>query len=110
MRPQRNRVLHRAQPPFDDAGDSDSRAAGTRVQPPDPRIIEIRDAALTGALWGAVAALEKITDEDLALLAGVDGIAGEAAQWLLGYRHRDTERRRRMQEALHGWRQEGRRD
>jgi hypothetical protein len=110
MQPQHNRVLHPPQLPSGNSKDGDSRCADTRVQPPDPRVIQIRDAALTAAWWGAVAALDKTTDEELALVAGLDDIAGEAAQWLFEYRRRDIERRRRMQEALHGWRQRGRRE
>jgi hypothetical protein len=110
MQSQRNRVLHAPHVPSADTEHGDSRGADTRVEPPDPRIIQIRDAALTAAWWGAVAALEQTTDEELGLVADLDGIVGQAARWLVEYRRRDTERRRRMQEALHGWRQCNRRE
>lgn len=108
MQPQPNRDLHPAQLPAGTTKGGDAGVADTRIQPCDPRVIRIRDAALTAAWWGAVGALDKTTDEELALVAGEDGIAGEAALWLLEYRREDTKRRRLMQEALHGWRQRGR--
>jgi hypothetical protein len=84
------------------------RDARLETEPLDPRVIELRDGALNGAWWGAVAALETARDDELSLVAGLDGLVGEAACWLAEYRHRDTERRRRMQEALHGWRRDKR--
>jgi hypothetical protein len=108
MQSQRNRVLHPPQLPPADTEDGDTRGPETRVQSADPKVSAIRDAALTAAWWGAVAALDKTTDEELALVAALDDTAGEAAQWLLEYRRRDTERRRHTQEALHGWRESSR--
>jgi hypothetical protein len=107
MQPQPNRVLHPPQLPCGDTKPDDSRGTEPRVQPLDSKVADIRDGVLRGAWWGAVGALDDTTDSELALVAGLDGIPGEAAQWLLEYRRRDTERRRRMQEALHGWRERG---
>ena len=107
MQPEPNRVEHQAQPSDNAVGDGDSCATRSPSQALDPRIVQIRDEVMRAAWLGAVAALDKATDDDLARVAAVDGIAGEAAQWLVEYRLRDTERRRRMQEALHGWRRNG---
>jgi len=110
MQRQRNRNVHPPQFPCGDTKGGDSRGGDPRAQPHAARVVNIHDGALKAAWWGAVAALDETTDGELALVAGLDGIAGEAAQWLLEYRSRDTERRRRMQEALHGWRQRGGRE
>ena len=75
-------------------------------KPQPTSIVVLREEVLKAAWRGAVAALDAMTDAEVRLVSHSDDIAGRAAQWLLEYRRRDTERRQRVQVALRVWRQD----
>jgi hypothetical protein len=78
------------------------------TKPLRSNIVELRERVLEAAWWGAVAALDEMTDDEVRRISDFDDITGKAARWLLAYRETVNKRRRSTQEALHEWRLNGR--